>query len=115
MGNSFGEGCPTRVCDFNVLGDVVGCTDGSGSCFTAKMLKANVSGFHDEPLAEATERINEILDEVGHTSGDRMLAILGTRMGVFLAWVKHDHDLGYGAVTPNNTDEEISTALNLVD
>ncbi|MBV9690514.1 MAG: hypothetical protein JO202_12505 [Ktedonobacteraceae bacterium] len=83
----------------NVPQDVCCSTSATPTCGTASLLKARISSFHDEELAEATTRINQILDELKKHNQDpeRDLALLSVAgSGYLLAWVRpgvsHDSD-----------------------
>ncbi|MBV9022091.1 MAG: hypothetical protein JO125_08725 [Chloroflexi bacterium] len=80
-----------------------------GDCSNATLLKAQISSFHDEQLAEVTNRINQILDEMKKHNQDpkRELALIsvGDR-GVLLAWVTP-------AVSQFSGLEEFSRALGI--
>lgn len=116
MTNMISEDCPTRNCDFNFdwTTGQIGCTSGSGSCFTAHLLEAEMSEFHDDKLMSATQRINQILDSVRDDIGNRKLSFVKTRQGILLSWVHHGLDVcPPDAVTAESDDATIALALHL--
>ena len=81
----------------------------SGNCCKAALLRAQISSFHDEQLAEATTRINQILDEMKKHNQDskRELALISVGdNGFLLAWVTP-------AVSQFSGPEEFSKALGI--
>lgn len=106
--------CGGQVCSFAYAGDSLGCQNGTGDCSFAVMLSAEVSEFHDQTLADATLKIQEILNAIPEDKQGRKLSFLHTRMGTFLAWVKHgDIEMPKDALTVNSNDEELAKALRL--
>ena len=68
-----------------------------------------LTAFHDEGLARATETINSILEDVKKSNKDRNreLSVLNVPQGLFLAWTT------YNAVGPNDDDATIESALGV--
>ena len=90
-----------------------GCSQGNGSCFEARILSAQRSGFHDDQLIAVTEQMQKLLKGVAPDPAGRKLSFINTNMGLLLAWVEHGTTIPPDAVTDQNTDEEIAAALKL--
>lgn len=106
-------GCTGRQCEYSIEGTNINCQNGSGGCFTAKMLVAKPSDFHDAQLVDASAQINKILDNIKPDPHGRKLSFLATNMGAMLAWVRHDIVPSPGGVTSANSDDEIAEALGV--
>ena len=107
--------CSGKRCGFNiqVTKEAAGCSEGDGSCFEARVLTAEPTKFHDETLADATAKIQEILNEIGRDPDGRTLSFINTNMGLLLAWVEHGGTVPPDAVTDKDDDETIAQALRL--
>ena len=110
---------PCDNCDYNLAaGDSI-CTAGSGSCFDASLLSpldAYPKAFHPNDLKIATMQINNILDNLRrHAPSGRELNLMRIPGGVMLAWVDHTQPPPPGAVTHNNTPDEIRPAVGLTE
>lgn len=105
--------CSGKTCGYAAFSGELGCTDG-GNYFTAMLLRANESNFHDATLVKATAQINEILESIPKDENGRRLALLHTPIGTMLAWVRHDLPIPKDAVTAENSDEELIAALGLI-
>lgn len=103
-----------RQCGYAVFSGDVGCTDG-GNYFWAEMLRAKESNFHDAALVKATSEINDILTSLSKDAGERRLSFLQTPLGIMLAWVRHDLKIPEDAVTAESREEDIISALGLID
>lgn len=105
--------CTGGTCGYNVDGESVICTAGDGSCFEASFLEAEVSGFHDSSLVNATSSIKTTLGAVPPDPQGRKLSILNTNMGLMLAWVNHGGAVPTKAVTANDDDATVAGALKI--
>jgi hypothetical protein len=102
------------TCDFTISDDTAACSDGKGSCATAELLEAEPSGFHDQNLIDATQRIREILAAIPPDPAGRKLSFIRTNMGELLAWMDHSGaQVPEGAVTAEDDDATIAEALRL--
>ena len=109
-----GLDCSGRQCGYGESSGELGCTDG-GSCFEARMLSAQESRFHDATLANATTRINGILDEIREDAEGRQLSFLHTPFGTMLAWVRHDVEVPETAIKADSSKGRIISSLRLID
>jgi len=107
--------CLGKRCGFNIdlTRQAVGCSQGDGSCFDARILSAAQTDFHDQALIDATSKIQEIIRNIPADSKDRQLSFLNTNMGLLLAWVEHDQPIPAGAITGKHPDTAIASALRL--
>lgn len=106
--------CGGHVCSFAYSEGSLGCQNGTGDCSLAQMLSAEISEFHDQTLADATQEIIEILSAIPEDKQGRKLSFLHTKMGTFLAWVKHgDTEMPKDALTVDSPDSELAKALRL--
>ena len=105
--------CVGRLCGYGVAHGKVGCDSGDGSCWAARLLEADVSGFHDETLQEATLRIKAILDAIPPDADGRKLSFVHTENGTLLAWVNHAAGLPPDAVTYSDDPDMVAAALRL--
>ena len=110
---STGVGCGRGACDFVIVDDDANCQSGSGSCSAAVLLEAEPSGFHDENLIAATQKIREILAGVPADSRGRKLSFIQTNMGSLLAWMYHGATAPLEGVTAKDDDATIAKALRL--
>lgn len=109
-----GSPCGGEKCSYNLnlISDQVNCDVGTGSCFDAKLLSADVSPFHGKDLEDATASINAILAKVPEKKGFE-LSLLNTNMGLLLAWVSHEGTTSPDDITSRNTDDEIAKAFRI--
>lgn len=106
--------CGGRICSFAYAKESLSCQNGTGDCFAALMLEADVSEFHDQALADATRRIQEILRSIPEDKNGRKLSFLHTKMGLFLAWVSvEDGEVPKDALTVDSDNESLAKALRL--
>lgn len=106
--------CGGRICSFAYSNESLSCQNGTGDCFSALMLEADVSAFHDQALADATQRIQAILRSIPEDKMGRKLSFLHTRMGLFLAWVSvEDGEVPKDALTVDRDNEGLAKALRL--
>lgn len=106
--------CTGKQCGFGFdpwTGEI-GCTDGA-SCYTASLLEAEETKFHDIRLVEATNKINEILNSLREPASAKKLSLLKTSQGFLLAWTDHAIPLRKDSVTENSDDATIASALKL--
>lgn len=106
--------CSGRACGFGVYGGEVDCDTGSGSCWTARMVEAEDSTFHDKTLQEATRQIREIIERVPPDANGRKLSFVHTEDGTILAWVNHGKPFSAGTVTLESGRDEVRKALGLI-
>lgn len=106
--------CGGKQCSYNLnlTTDEINCDTGSGSCFNAVFLNADVSPFHDQGLQDATDKINEIIKAIQGKPGYE-LSLLNTNTGLLLAWVSHGGTTSPDDITSDNTDAEIKAALRI--
>ena len=92
--------------------------NGKVICYASKTSKCTVSGlweaaeltgFHDAELAQATKEINAILSEIekGNKEPERELSFIQFQNRHFLVWA------GYGVVGPDDDDKTIQKTLRL--
>jgi hypothetical protein len=108
------ENCSGKQCGYGITKDAVGCSQGPGSCFTAAMLVATESEFHDKTLYDAAQQINAILNAIPADPKGRKLSFLATQEGAMLAWVDHNMQIPPDAVKPDAPFETIAKALGVV-
>jgi len=102
------------TCDYAISNDAAACSDGTGTCATAQLLEAELSGFHDENLIAATQQIRAILAAIPPDPAGRKLSFIRTNMGELLAWMDHSGaDVPDDAVTAEDDDATIAAALRL--
>lgn len=120
MGNAYDFSAPCKgLCGYGIEKGKVGCSSGDGSCLSVRFARADPSDakdyaadFHPAALAEATERIVEILRGIPEDPDGRQLSLLHTPEGLLLAWVIPDFSFTE-AVTSLSTDQAIGIALRL--
>ena len=100
-------------CGWNAFGKHVECDSGNGSCWTARILQAEDSPFHDKYLADATVKIKENLEGIPPRSG-YTLSFVHTDLGTLLAWVHHGTTIPDDAVRYGDDDAKIAEALGLI-
>lgn len=107
--------CSGKRCGWGKSGNRLGCQSGDGSCFSAMMLRAECSEFHDADMEAATLAINGILRALPAERNGRVPAFLLSEHGLLLAWVEHDviFRSGEDVVTAESSGEEIIAALGL--
>lgn len=107
------ETCVGKACSFFISGESLACSSGKGDCAVAEILEAEISGFHDEHLAEATRQIRAILSGIPEDPEGRKLSFLVTDMGLLLARVDHGATIPDDAITADHDDETLARALRL--
>lgn len=105
--------CVGRSCGFQSKEHTLACTQNGGSCMQANFLEAEISAFHDEALAEATRKINQILADIPEDPDGRQISLILTNMGSLIAWVDHSGISLDDPVTENDDDATIAAALKL--
>lgn len=105
--------CSGQFCGWGVASGRAGCTTGDGSCWTARIVEAQPSIFHDNQLIAATRQIRSILSDLRPPEG-RTLSFVHTPFGTLLAWVEHGRVEDGEVITIGNTPEEIADALGLI-
>ncbi len=91
----------------------VGCDSGGGSCWAVALLAANISDFHDQVLADATQEIKSIVAKIPPRSGYK-LSFVHTNMGTLLTWVHHGRKIPHDAIRYGDDDAKIAEALGLI-
>jgi hypothetical protein len=81
------------MCSYCRVDDELCCISGDGSCTKAVLITPEITLHHDQSLADATIKINEILSALPKGSEGRNLSILRTTQGLMLAWVHDDEPL----------------------
>ena len=106
--------CGGDKCSYNlnIQKDEINCDVGTGSCFNAKFLSADISPFHGQDIQDATDQINKIISGITPKKGYE-LSLLNTNMGLLLAWVSHDGTTSPDDITSENTDAEIKAAFRI--
>lgn len=107
------SGCVGKMCGFSAFTKEVACTGGNGSCWTANILEADESPFHDKALQEATAIIRKALNAIPKDPEGRQLSFLHTPMGTLLAWVKHEETAPDGGVGYQDDPSELAKVLRL--
>lgn len=105
-----GEPCAWGMVEEN---DRIDCNRGDGTCCPAPLLEAEISGFHDQSLSDATSQINQILQAIPADSAGRELAFLNTKTGILLAWVNHGNAPQAKAITAQDSPDDIQRVLKL--
>ena len=105
--------CSGTECGYAAFSGEVACVAG-GNYFTAYMLNAKESNFHDATLIKATSDINGMLAKIEIPDG-KTLAMLHTPYGSMLAWVRHDLPVPTDAVTGDSPKKDHIEALGLID
>ena len=105
--------CFGKACGFGAFGGEIGCDTGSGSCWSAIMVSADTSSFHDEVLQKATKQIQEILEQIGEDPKGRKLSFVHSTHGTMLAWVNHGVTFPQGTITIDNDPDEVAKALGI--
>jgi hypothetical protein len=93
----------------------ISCGDGNGTCARAQFLDAQESNFYTRALQDASRRMQAILDEIGSDANGRELCFLNAKNGVLLAWAVEEEVVPTSGITAENSFEEISAALGLVN
>ena len=102
------------ACDYTVYSNSAACNTGTGTCAVAKLLEAELSGFHDENLIAATQQIKAILAAIPPDPAGRQLSFIRTNMGELLAWMDHSGaEVSEEGVTADDDDATIAAALRL--
>lgn len=91
----------------------VECDSGGGSCWAVNLLEANISDFHDQELADATQAIKKIISGI-HPRDEHKLSFVHTNMGTLLTWVHHGGKIPHDAVRYGHDDAKIAEALGLI-
>ena len=105
--------CGGSDCTFNVAANNVGCRAGGNDCWQARMAEAEVSAFHDQTLADATQQIKQVLASIPDDPQGRKVSFLRTPRGLMLAWVNHGADVPTDAVPASADEETLAQALKL--
>ena len=93
--------------------DMLGCDDGSGSCWTASMVEADTSSFHTPALQTATRDIIRALGAIGPGPTGMKLSFVHTTQGTMLAWVDHGGKFPKEAHTIHSNPADLKQALKI--
>lgn len=133
MGDTLAAECSGKACGYGVYSltatqadvdmgmaasvgdsvDVVGCDDGSGSCWTADLVEADLSSFHTEKLQNATRKMIDALKEIGPGPKGTKLSFVHTTEGTMLAWVGHGGKFPKDALTIDSKPGDLKRALKI--
>lgn len=109
------DDCTGQGCDWASIGRMIQCVDGAGGCSQPPLCEGEKSSFHDEPLIEATKKINRILKRIPKDAKGRRLSFCDTGSGMFLAWIETGSVKGKGVpVTRKDGEKAVAKALKLV-
>ena len=112
-GDSSGP-CGGGDCTFRVHPDMLACVAGGSDCGPAVMAEAELSDFHDQTLADATQQIKQILAGIPCDDPQgRKVSFLRTPRGMMLAWVNHGAQTSPDAVPADADEETLARALKL--
>ena len=93
--------CLLTDCAYNASGPDLSCGPGGDNCTSAYLQTAYESAFHDSPIRDETQIINERLHKLSKKPPRPgvQLSFLWTPRGVMLAWVEHNDNLQFDGVT----------------
>jgi hypothetical protein len=100
-------------CTFAVKDRKIPCAPNGNECQPAVMAEAKTSAFHDQTLADATQKIKQVLASIPPDTQGRKLSFLRTPRGTLLAWVHHGAKIPPGAVPATADEKTLSKALGL--
>lgn len=106
-------GCVGKMCGFSAFTKEVACSGGNGSCWSAMMLEADESPFHDKSLQEATAIIRKALNSIPADPDGRKLSFVHTPNGTLLAWVTHSEDAPSGGLGYYDDQNELAKVLRI--
>jgi hypothetical protein len=107
------DGCRTEITVDENGNTVLTCAPGGNSCSVAPLLELDESGFHDSVLQNATQSVNEILNNIPPNADGKNLSFVTTKAGVFLAWVHHGGTHNESAITAEDDKETVVKAFNI--
>jgi len=110
------DSCLKNGCEPLISSDkeIVSCQPRGTTCWTAILLQAESSQFHDETLIKATEKINRILTSIPPDPQGRKVSLIASKFGILLAWVYHENrPEGNYSVTMESDDATVIKALKL--
>jgi hypothetical protein len=93
--------------------EIIRCFASGKTCINTNdfLLEAELSAFHDEDLARATQQINQIFADLEkRNSAGRQLSVLVTSLGHVLAWTTPDD----GSIAPSKLVDEDSSESEVV-
>ena len=102
-----------QACTFAVKKPNIVCVPGGSECKLAVMAEAETSAFHDRTLADATQKIKQVLASIPPDPEGRKLSFLTTHRGILLTWVYHGAKVPPGAVPATADEKTLSNALGL--
>jgi len=105
------EGQP---CGIFLKNESLDCNE-EGFCFLANFAEAELSNFHDNQLAEATQEIKSILAKIPADSAGRKVSLVWTIKGFLLAWVDHSgtNVIENPEITSASDANDIAAALKI--
>jgi hypothetical protein len=105
----------SNICTFAVAvkDQTIPCAPGGSECGPAVMAEAETSAFHDQTLADATQKIKQVLASIPPDTQGRKLSFLKTHRGTLLAWVHHGAEVPPDAVPATADEKTLSKALHL--
>ncbi|HEX7175596.1 MAG TPA: hypothetical protein VF240_10090 [Pyrinomonadaceae bacterium] len=77
------------------------------------MAEAEISPFHDQTLADATQQIKQVLARIPPGPEGSHLSFLRTPRGILLAWAHHRAEAPPDAVPATADEKTLSKALGL--
>lgn len=107
------SGCVGKMCGFAAFSKELSCSTGNGSCWSAVLLEAEESPFHDKALQEATAVIRKALSAIPADPAGRKLSFVHTPQGTLLAWVTHGEDAPSGGLTYDDDPTELAKILRI--
>lgn len=113
MSNGDPGDCGSPLCGYGATPNEVGCVAGDGSCWTARLIEAQPSPYHDEQLINATRQIRQTLRGLRAPEG-KTLSFVHTPFGTLLAWVSHGVTATGAEVTNESPAEVIISTLGLI-
>lgn len=108
------NGCPDGMtCGFQLLAEEIACVPNGSGCTLAFLAEAELSDFHDQQLADATQAIKNILAAIPSDTNGRKLSFIKTSKGFLLTWVDHSGVVLENALTQDSDNAAIVAALKL--
>jgi len=105
---------PTSPCEYVQLPNGPTCQNGvTNDCPNAPLLEAKLSDFHDQALADATQKINGILAANPADPEGRKASFLVAKRGLLLAWVRHGASYDPKDVIPKDDEAALFKSLGL--
>ncbi len=108
--------CPDGVpCGFGLSKELIGCVPGGDGCGLAIFAEAELSPFHDNQLAAATQEIKNTLAKISTDADGRKLSLIWTNKGFLLTWVDHSGGVNTEncSITHASNPEDVARELKL--